>query len=82
MRWIEHYGCEADDVVATLITFARQDERPVDVMSADKDFLQLLDDPGMPVLNTMLAEHRPYTAGPDVLTRPGPPPPPSGPSEP
>ncbi|MEV0536757.1 5'-3' exonuclease H3TH domain-containing protein [Kitasatospora sp. NPDC050463] len=71
VRWIEHDGCEADDVIATLTTLARQDERPVDVMSADKDFLQLLDDPGVHVLNTMLAEHRRFTAGPDVLTRYG-----------
>ncbi|MFF1905972.1 5'-3' exonuclease H3TH domain-containing protein [Kitasatospora sp. NPDC058218] len=56
---------------ASLTTLARQDERRVDVMSADKDFLQLLDDPQVRVLNTMLAEHRRYTAGPDVLTRYG-----------
>ncbi|MFF4924222.1 5'-3' exonuclease H3TH domain-containing protein [Kitasatospora sp. NPDC001261] len=71
VRWIEHDGCEADDVIATLATLARRELRPVDVLSADKDFLQLLDDPDVRVLNTMLAEHRRYSNGPDVLARYG-----------
>ena len=69
VRWIEQGGCEADDVIATLATGARSRQRPVDVMSADKDYFQLLADPQVRVLNTMLGEARRYAAGQDVWER-------------
>ncbi|MFE4972663.1 5'-3' exonuclease H3TH domain-containing protein [Kitasatospora sp. NPDC056651] len=71
VRWIEQDGCEGDDVIATLAAQARRQGRPVDVMSADKDFLQLLADPGVRLLNTMLAEHRRHSTGADVVARYG-----------
>ncbi|MEE1823884.1 5'-3' exonuclease H3TH domain-containing protein [Streptomyces sp. BE20] len=69
VRWIEQDGCEGDDVIATLTTLARRQGRPVDVMSGDKDFLQLLADPEVRLLNTMLAEQRRYSTGADVIDR-------------
>ncbi|WP_116209311.1 5'-3' exonuclease [Streptomyces olivoreticuli] len=58
VRWIEQDGCEGDDVIATLTATARTEDRAVDIMSVDKDFYQLLADPRVRVLNTMLAESR------------------------
>ncbi|MDT0307653.1 5'-3' exonuclease H3TH domain-containing protein [Streptomyces sp. DSM 44917] len=57
IRWIEQPGTEGDDVIATLATTARAARREVTVMSADKDFYQLLA-PQVRLLNTMLAEDR------------------------
>lgn len=58
VHWTEQDGCEADDVIATLTAHARRGDRPVDVMSSDKDFHQLLDDEGVRLFNPVLAEHR------------------------
>ncbi|KJS60152.1 hypothetical protein VM95_23055 [Streptomyces rubellomurinus] len=69
VRWIEQDGCEGDDAIATLTVLARRHGRPVDVMSGDKDFLQLLADTEVRLLNTMLAEHRRYSTGLDVVAR-------------
>ncbi|MGX1851130.1 5'-3' exonuclease [Streptomyces sp. NPDC055299] len=71
VRWIEHEGCEGDDVLATLTTTARRDGRPTDIMSADKDFIQLLDDPHVRLLNTGVTEAKRYTASADVPARYG-----------
>ncbi|OPC84694.1 hypothetical protein B4N89_30620 [Embleya scabrispora] len=71
IRWSEHRGCEADDVIATLITRARANDRLVDVMSADKDFVQLLADPGVRLLNTGFREDRRYTIGDQIRPRHG-----------
>ncbi|MEU7316523.1 5'-3' exonuclease H3TH domain-containing protein [Streptomyces sp. NPDC007083] len=71
VRWIEQDGCEADDVIATLATAARADGRAVDIMTTDKDYIQLLADPGVRLLNTGLAQERRYTAGEHTLPRYG-----------
>lgn len=71
VRWIEHDGCEADDVIATLTTRARAAGRPVDVMSTDKDFVQLLADPGVRLLNTALREDLRHTTGEHIHPRHG-----------
>ncbi|WP_338673881.1 5'-3' exonuclease H3TH domain-containing protein [Streptomyces sp. SCSIO 30461] len=69
VRWIEEEGCEADDVIATLVTRARADARPVDIMTSDKDYIQLLGDPSVRLLNTGLAQERRYTASEHVHPR-------------
>ncbi|MFQ6197705.1 5'-3' exonuclease H3TH domain-containing protein [Streptomyces sp. NPDC000405] len=69
VRWIEQDGCEGDDVIATLTTTARTEGRDVDIMSVDKDFYQLLADPQVRVLNTMLAEDRRLIDGAAVQAR-------------
>ncbi|MFB7852932.1 5'-3' exonuclease H3TH domain-containing protein [Streptomyces sp. NPDC056053] len=69
--WIEQEGCEADDVIATLATGARTDGRAVDIMTTDKDYIQLLADPSVRLLNTGLAQGRRYTAGEHILPRYG-----------
>lgn len=71
VRWIEQDGCEADDVIATLATGARAAGRAVDIMTTDKDYLQLLTDPSVRLLNTGLAMERRYTAGEHILPRYG-----------
>ncbi|MFJ8856080.1 5'-3' exonuclease H3TH domain-containing protein [Streptomyces sp. NPDC102437] len=71
VRWIEQNGCEADDVIATLAARARADGRAVDVMTTDKDYIQLLADPSVRLLNTGLAQDRRYTAGEHILPRYG-----------
>ncbi|MFD4479857.1 5'-3' exonuclease H3TH domain-containing protein [Streptomyces sp. NPDC058471] len=71
VRWIEQDGCEGDDVLATLTTTARHQERATDIMSADKDFIQLLDDPQVRLLNTGLAEAKRYTTSAHVPARYG-----------
>lgn len=71
VRWIEQGGCEADDVIATLTAQARAVERPVDVMSADKDYIQLLADPGVRLLNTGMALERRHTTGAHIAPRYG-----------
>ncbi|MFF2898612.1 hypothetical protein [Streptomyces sp. NPDC057966] len=53
---MEHSGCEADDVIATLATRARDDGRAVDIMTTDKDYIQRLADPSMRLLNAGLAQ--------------------------
>lgn len=71
VRWIEQDGCEADDVIATLATAARADGRAVDIMTTDKDYIQLLADPSVRLLNTGFAMERRYTAGEHILPRYG-----------
>lgn len=71
VRWIEQDGCEADDVIATLTTQARAGERPVDVMSADKDYIQLLADTGVRLLNPGVGMERRYTTGAHIVPRYG-----------
>ncbi|MFG2836003.1 5'-3' exonuclease H3TH domain-containing protein [Streptomyces zaomyceticus] len=71
VRWIEQDGCEADDVIATLATSARAEGRAVDIMTTDKDYLQLLADPSVRLLNTGFAMERRYTAGEHILPRYG-----------
>ncbi|WP_411140908.1 5'-3' exonuclease H3TH domain-containing protein [Streptomyces sp. x-80] len=71
VRWIEQDGCEADDVIATLTAQARAGERPVEVMSTDKDYIQLLADTGVRLLNTGLALERRYTTGAHIAPRYG-----------
>jgi DNA polymerase-1 len=71
VRWIEQDGCEADDVIATLATGARAEGRAVDIMTTDKDFIQLLADPSVRLLNTGFAMERRYTARDHVLPRYG-----------
>lgn len=61
VRWIEQDGCEADDVISTLATTARAEGRAVDIMTTDKDCIQLLADPGVRLLNTGFAMERRYT---------------------
>ncbi|RKN03372.1 5'-3' exonuclease [Streptomyces radicis] len=67
--WIEQPGCEGDDVIATLTTAARTGGREVTVMSADRDFYQLLADPEVRLLNTGLAEDRRLTTGAHLSPR-------------
>lgn len=71
IRWIEQNGCEADDVIATLTTRARSAGRPVDIMSTDKDYIQLLADPAVRLLNTGLAADHRYTVGEHIRPRYG-----------
>ncbi|MEV3925891.1 5'-3' exonuclease [Actinomadura coerulea] len=71
VSWIEHDGCEADDVIATLTTTARNADRPVDIMSADKDFIQLLADPHVRLLNTSVKADRRYTTAAHIRPRYG-----------
>ncbi|MFG3429519.1 5'-3' exonuclease H3TH domain-containing protein [Streptomyces californicus] len=71
VRWIEHAGCEADDVIATLTAQARDRGRAVDILTTDKDYIQLLADPSVRLLNTSVAVERRYTAGEHILPRYG-----------
>ncbi|MFI5857383.1 5'-3' exonuclease H3TH domain-containing protein [Streptomyces parvulus] len=71
VQWIEQDGCEADDVIATLTTIARSEDRAVDIMTTDKDYIQLLVDPDVRLLNTALAQGRRYTADEHILPRYG-----------
>ncbi|MFJ5846405.1 5'-3' exonuclease H3TH domain-containing protein [Streptomyces sp. NPDC092903] len=71
VRWIEQDGCEADDVIATLATATRADGRAVDIMTTDKDYIQLLADPSVRLLNKGLAMECRYTGGEHVLPRYG-----------
>lgn len=62
--WIEIDDAEADDVIATLVHATSGRQRLI--MSMDKDFYQLLDIPGVRILNTaMRAGHR--VIGPDQV---------------
>ncbi|MFV2198724.1 5'-3' exonuclease [Nocardiopsis sp. LOL_012] len=67
--WTEIDTAEGDDVIATLTTGAVQADRPVLVMSGDRDLLQLLDQPRTRVLNTAATAERQITAAADVLDR-------------
>ncbi|WP_411098928.1 5'-3' exonuclease H3TH domain-containing protein [Streptomyces sp. x-45] len=71
VQWVEQDGCEADDVIATLTTIARAEGRAVDIMTTDKDYIQLLVDPDVRLLNTALAQGRRYTAGEHIRPRYG-----------
>jgi len=71
VRWIEHDGCEADDVIATLSTGARAEGRAVDIMTTDKDYISLLADRGVRLLNTGFAEERRYATGEHIFPRYG-----------
>lgn len=55
VAWIEDPHAEADDVIATLVE--RHPDRPVRIMSADRDFYQLLND-RVRVLNTCMQPGR------------------------
>lgn len=67
--WIEIDTAEGDDVIATLTTGSAEADRPVLVMSGDKDLLQLLDHPRTRVLNTASTSERQVTTPADVLER-------------
>ncbi|MGP4112312.1 5'-3' exonuclease [Streptomyces sp. 4N509B] len=69
IRWLEHPGAEGDDVLATLATQAADAHRPTVVMSGDKDLFQLLDTPGLRLLNTQLAADRRFLHAADVTAR-------------
>ncbi|RKS07034.1 DNA polymerase-1 [Nocardiopsis sp. Huas11] len=69
--WIEIDTAEGDDVIATLTAVASEADRPVLVMSGDKDLLQLLDRPRTRVLNTAAKSDRQITTPADVLDRGG-----------
>ncbi|MFE5596226.1 5'-3' exonuclease H3TH domain-containing protein [Streptomyces sp. NPDC056549] len=71
VRWIEQDGCEADDVIATLATSARTEGRAVDIMTTDKDYISLLGDPSVRLLNTGFAMESRYTVGEHILPRYG-----------
>ncbi|MFI5804455.1 5'-3' exonuclease H3TH domain-containing protein [Streptomyces sp. NPDC051561] len=71
VRWVEHDGCEADDVVATLTYRARTSGRKADIMTADKDFIQLLADPHVRLLNTGVRADLRYTTGEHIPLRYG-----------
>ena len=71
IRWLEHPGAEGDDTLATLATQATADARTVTVMSGDKDLYQLLDDPGVRILNTQLAPDRRFVHPTDITARYG-----------
>jgi len=71
VRWIEQDGCEADDVIATLATDARAEGRAVDIMTTDKDYIQLLTDPSVRLLNTGIGMERRYITGEHILPRYG-----------
>ncbi|MFI1189346.1 5'-3' exonuclease H3TH domain-containing protein [Streptomyces californicus] len=71
VRWVEQPGFEADDVIATLTTLARDSGRAVDILSSDKDYIQLLADPSVRLLNTSLAAEHRYTGGEHILPRYG-----------
>ncbi|MGY3677448.1 5'-3' exonuclease [Streptomyces sp. TE33382] len=71
VRWIEQDGREADDVIATLAISARAEGRAVDIMTTDKDYIQLLTDPSVRLLNTGIAMERRYTTGEHILPRYG-----------
>ncbi|MEU0715633.1 5'-3' exonuclease H3TH domain-containing protein [Streptomyces lavendulocolor] len=56
---------------AALTTRARGAGRPVDIMSTDKDYIQLLADPAVRLLNTGLAADLRYTVGEHIRPRYG-----------
>ncbi|MFJ4003839.1 5'-3' exonuclease H3TH domain-containing protein [Streptomyces sp. NPDC090023] len=71
VRWLEQDGCEADDVIATLTTSACAEGRAVDIMTSDKDYILLLSDLSVRLLNTGVAMERRYTGGAHILPRYG-----------
>lgn len=64
IRWTEIDDAEADDVIATLVHVTPTRERLI--MSMDKDFYQLLDIPGVRILNTAMRPGR-RLIGPDQV---------------
>jgi DNA polymerase-1 len=58
IRWLECASAEADDVIASLTLIATRRHRLVSILSTDKDFFQLLDHPGVRVLNTQFRHDR------------------------
>jgi DNA polymerase-1 len=50
---IEIEGVEADDVIATLVRTAKDKKVKAVVSSLDKDLMQLVEDPGTTIMNTM-----------------------------
>ena len=50
---IEIEGVEADDVIATLVRIAKDKKVKAVVSSLDKDLMQLVEDPGTTIMNTM-----------------------------
>ena len=66
-KYLEIYGCEADDIIATLcknITFFDENEK-IMIVSGDKDFIQLQKYPNVsqysPILKKMVNGHNPNT---------------------
>ena len=66
-KYLEVYGCEADDIIATLcknITFFNENEK-IMIVSGDKDFIQLQKYPNVsqysPILKKMVNGHNPNT---------------------
>ena len=64
---IEMAGWEADDVIATLVTQAKKKDYQVEIITSDKDFLQLLQ-PGVRIYDPM--KDKPITEA-DALERYG-----------
>lgn len=69
IRWLELTTGEADDAIATLAGLARRTDRDVAIFSTDRDFYQLLDDPGVRVLNTRLSRDRQWVAERHIADR-------------
>ena len=66
-KYLEVYGCEADDIIATLcknVTFFDENEK-IMIVSGDKDFIQLQKYPNVsqysPILKKMVNGHNPTT---------------------
>ena len=66
-KYLEVYGCEADDIIATLcknVTFFDENEK-IMIVSGDKDFIQLHKYPNVkqysPILKKMVNGHNPDT---------------------
>ncbi|WP_158851144.1 5'-3' exonuclease [Saccharothrix deserti] len=70
LAWIEIDTAEADDVIATLVATTGRDEpeRPVWIMSGDRDFYQLVTD-NVLVLNTGMNRGRRHIGPAEVLAR-------------
>ncbi|MGW0552131.1 5'-3' exonuclease H3TH domain-containing protein [Streptomyces altiplanensis] len=58
-------------LIATLAVDDRAEGRAVDIMTTDKDYIQLLADPSVRLLSTGLAMERRYTSGEHALPRYG-----------
>jgi DNA polymerase-1 len=56
---IEISGVEADDVIATLVSKAKEKNFKAVVSSLDKDLMQLVEDPNITIMNTM--KHQIFT---------------------
>lgn len=70
VRWIEIDTAEADDVIATIVTATatKDPERPVRIMSGDRDFYQLVTE-RVWALNTVMKPGRRHVSPTEVLDR-------------